>query len=86
MLLGCRAPCRPSGVLCDGLGWPPVCEGVRSSVQGPLLEMVPGFFFRVATDAFGVSCGDVDPAACVPSVVSGEEGKLLEGELESGVL
>ena len=48
--------------------------------------MVPGFFFRVATDAFGVSCGDVDPAACVPSVVSGEEGKLLEGELESGVL
>ena len=48
--------------------------------------MVPGFFFRVATDAFRVSCGDVDRAACVPSVVSGEEGKLFEGELESGFL
>ena len=45
--------------------------------------MVQGFFYRVATDAFGVSCGDVDRAACVPSVVSGEEGKLFEGKLES---
>ena len=45
--------------------------------------MVPGFFFRVATDSFGVPCGDLDSAACVPSVVSGEEGKLLEGELQS---
>ena len=48
--------------------------------------MVPGFFFRVATDAVAVSCGDVDRAACVPSVVPGEEGKLFEGELESGLL
>ena len=48
--------------------------------------MVSGFFFRVATDAFGVSCGDVDRAARIPSVVSGEEGKLFEGELESGFL
>ena len=48
--------------------------------------MVPGFFFCVATDAFGVSCRDVDQAACVPSVVSGEEGKLFEGKLESGFL
>ena len=44
--------------------------------------MVPGFFFRVATDALGVSCRDVDRAACIPSVVSGEEGKLFEGGLE----
>ena len=55
-------------------------------MQGAPLEVVPGFFFRVATDAFGVSCGDVDRAACVPSVVSGEEGKLFEGELDSGFL
>ena len=48
--------------------------------------MVPCFFFRVAADAFGVFCGDVDRAACIPSVVSGEEGKLFEGELESGLL
>ena len=48
--------------------------------------MVPGFFFHVATDAFGVSCGDVDRAAWVPSVVLGEEGKLFEGELEPGLL
>ena len=48
--------------------------------------MVPGFFFRVATDAFGVSGGDLDRAARIPSVVSGEEGKLFEGELESGFL
>ena len=48
--------------------------------------MVPGFFFSVATDAFGVSCVDVDRAACVPSVVPGEEGKLFQGELESGFL
>ena len=48
--------------------------------------MVPGLFFRVATDALGVSCGDVDRAACVPSVVSDEERKLFEGELESGFL
>ena len=46
--------------------------------------MVAGFFFRVATDAFGVPCGEVDRRACVPSAVSGEEGKLFEGELESG--
>ena len=48
--------------------------------------MVPGFFFRVATDAFAVPCGDVDRAPCVPSAVSGEEGKLFEGELASGLL
>ena len=68
------------------MGWFPVCEGVQSSVQGADFEVVPGFFFRVATDAFGVSCGDVDRAARIPSVVSGEEGKLFEGELESGFL
>ena len=59
-LLGCRGPCRPSGVLCNGVGWAPVSEGVQSTVQGARLETVPGFFFRVATDAFGLSCGDVD--------------------------
>ena len=59
-LLGCRGPCRPSGVPCDGVDWVPVREGVQSSVQGARLEMVPGFFFRVATDAFSVPCGDVD--------------------------
>ena len=48
--------------------------------------MVPGFFFRVATDAFRVPYGDVDRAACVPSAVSGEEWKMLEGELESWFL
>ena len=64
-------------MLCHGVGWVPVCEGVQSSVQGAHLEVVRGFFFRVATNAFGVSCGDVDRAACVPSVVSSE------GELES---
>ena len=48
--------------------------------------MVPGFFFRVATDAFGVSGGNVDRAARIPSVVSGEEGKLFEGEFESRFL
>ena len=85
-LLGCRELRRPSGVLCDGVGWVPVCEGVQSSLQGASLEVVPGFFFRVATDAFGVSCGDVDRAACVPSAVSGEEGKLFEGDFESGFL
>ena len=83
-LLGCRGPRQPSGVSCNGVGSVPVCEGVQSSVQGAHLEMVPGFLFPVATDAFGVSCGDVDRAACVPSVVSGEEGKLLKGELEPG--
>ena len=85
-LLGCRGPRWPSGVLCDCVGCVPVCEGVQSSVQGAPLEVVPGFFFRVATDAFGLSCGDVDRAACVPSVVSGEEGNLFEGKLESGFL
>ena len=85
-MLGCRGPRRPSGVLCDDVGWVPVCEGVQSSVQGAPLEVVPGFFFRVALDALGVSCGDVDRAACVPSVVLGEEGKLFGGELESGFL
>ena len=85
-LLGRRGLRQPSAVLCDGVGWFPVCEGVQSSVQGAHLEVVPGFFFRVAKDAFGVSCGDVDPAACVPSVVSGEEEKLFEGELESSFL
>ena len=60
-----------------------MCEGVQSSVQEARLEMVSGFFFRVATDAFGVSCGEVHRAACVPSVVWGEEGKLFEVELES---
>ena len=59
-LFGCHGPCRPSGVLCDGVGWVPVCESVQSSVQGARLEMVRGFLFRVATDAFGVSCWDVD--------------------------
>ena len=48
--------------------------------------MVPGFVFRVVADAFGVSCGDVDLAARIPSVVSGEGGKLFEGGLESGFL
>ena len=48
--------------------------------------MVPGLFLRVATDAFGVPCGNVDPAACVLLVVSAEEGKLFEGELDSGFL
>ena len=48
--------------------------------------MVPCFFFRVAADAFSASCGDLDRAARIPSVVSGEEGKLFEGELESGLL
>ena len=85
-VLGRRGPRQPSGVLRDGVGWVPVCEGVQSSVQGADLEVVPGFFFRVATDAFGVSCGDLDRAARIPSVVSGEEGKLFEGELESGFL
>ena len=85
-LPGCRGPRRPSSVLCDGVGRVPVCEGVQSSVQGAHFEVVPGFFFRVATDAFGVSSGDVDQAACVPSVVSGDERKVFEGELESGFL
>ena len=66
------------------MGLVPVREGVQFSVKGAPLEVVPGFFFRVATDAFGVSCGDVDRAAWIPSVVSGEEEKLFEGELESG--
>ena len=83
-LLGSRGPPQPSGVLCDGVGWVPVCEDVQFSVQGAHLETVAGFFLRVATNAFGVSCGYVDRAACVPSVLSGEEGKLFEGELESG--
>ena len=64
-------------------------QSVRVSsppVQGSRLEVVPCLFFRVAADAFGVSCGDVDRAARIPSVVSGEEGKLFEGELESGLL
>ena len=85
-MLGRRGLRQPSSVLCDGVGWVPVCEGVQSSVQGADLEVVPGFFFRVAADAFGVSCGDVDRAARIPLVVSGEEGKLFEGELESGFL
>ena len=40
----------------------------------------------MATDAFGVLRGDVERAGCVPSVITGEEGQLLEGELESGFL
>ena len=59
-LLGCRGLCWRCGVLCDGVGLAPVCGGVESSVQGACLEMVTGFFFCVATDAFGVPCGDVD--------------------------
>ena len=85
-LLGCRGPREPSGVLCDCVGLVSLCEGVQSSVQGAPLEVVPGFFFRMATDAFGVSCEDLDRAGCVPSVVSGEKGKLFKGELESGLL
>ena len=85
-LPGCRGPRQPSGVLCDGVGEVPVCEGVQSSVQAAHLEVVPGFFFCVAADGFGVSCGDVHGAACVPSVVSGEEGKLFAAELELGFL
>ena len=73
-------------MLCDGVSWVPVCEGVQSSVQRAHLEVVPGVFFRVAADAFGVSCGGVDRAARIPSVVWGEEGKLFEDELESGFL
>ena len=53
--------------------------------RGHILKWYQVFLFRVATDAFGVSW-IVDRAACVPSVVSGEEGKLFEGELESGFL
>ena len=85
-MLGCRGTCQPSGLLCDGVGLVPVCEGVQFSLQGAPLEVVPGFVFCVATYAFGVSCGDVDRAAYVLSVVSAEEGKLFEGELESGFL
>ena len=48
--------------------------------------MVPGFVSCVATDAFGVPRGGADGAACVPSVVTGEEGQLLEGKLESEIL
>ena len=83
-MLGRRGPCRPLGIRCDGVGLVPVYDGVQSSVQGAHLEVVPGVFLRVATDVFGVPCGDVDRAACVPSAVSVEEGKLFEGELESG--
>ena len=36
----------------------------------------------MAADAVGVPCRDVDEATCVPSVVSGEDWQLLEGELE----
>ena len=59
-LLGRRGLRQPSSVLRDGVGWVPVCEGAQASVQDAHLEMVPGFFLRVATGAFGVSCGDVD--------------------------
>ena len=85
-MLSCRGPRQAFGVRCNGVGWVPVCEGVQSSVQGAPLEVVPGFFFCVATDALGVSCRDVDRAACVPSVLSGEEGKLFQGGLESRFL
>ena len=53
---------------------------------GACLEVVPGFVLCVAADAFGVPGGDVDGAACLPSVVSAEEWQLLEGKLESGFL
>ena len=76
-LLGCRGPCRLSGVLCDGVS-------VQSSVQGAHLERVPGFFFCVASAAFGVPCGDVQAPACIPSVVSGEEEKAGQLEMKRG--
>ena len=72
-LLGHWGPCRRSGVLCDSVGWAPVCEGVEPPLQEAGLEVVPGLVVCVVADAFGVPCGDGDGAACVPSVVSGEE-------------
>ena len=48
--------------------------------------MVPGFVLCMAADAFGVPPGDMEGAACIPSVVLGEEWQLLEGELEPGFL
>ena len=41
-MLGCRGPCPPSGVLCDSVGWVPVCEGVQSAVQGPRFPLPRG--------------------------------------------
>ena len=57
---GCRGPCLLSEVVCDGVGWVPVCKGVQSPVQGARVEIIPGFFLCVATDAFGVPCGTLD--------------------------
>ena len=48
--------------------------------------MVPGFVLCVAADAFGVPRGDVDRAACLPSVVAVEEWQSLQGELEPELL
>ena len=36
--LGPQGPCRPSGVLCDSVGWVPVCEGVQPPVQEHILK------------------------------------------------
>ena len=71
-LLGRRGPCRPPGVLCDGVGRA-VCEGVERPVQRAGLEVVPSPVLRVVADALGVSYGDGDGEAGVPSVVSVEE-------------
>ena len=35
---GRRGPCRPSGVLCDGVGRVLVCEGVEPPVQAQVLK------------------------------------------------
>ena len=45
--------------------------------RGHTLKWSQGFFFRVARDAFGVSCGDVDRAARIPSLVSGWGGEAV---------
>ena len=71
--LGRRGPCRPSGVLCDSLGWVPVCGGVEPPIKGACLEKVPGLVLFVAADAISIPCGDGHGAARVPSVVSDEE-------------
>ena len=59
-VLGRRGPCRPSGMLCNGVGWVPVCEGLEPPVQGAGLEVVPGLILYVVADALDVPCGDGD--------------------------
>ena len=72
-VLARRGPCRPSGVLCGGVGWLPVGDGVEPPVRGTCLEAVPGIVLWVVADALGVPYGDGVGAACVPSVVLAEE-------------